>query len=121
MKILYAEFEYEDRANKGCIGKLPVHVVAWYRKLKLIPMVSWVSECEGGGWQVRLCNGMEMVWRLSGRYYRMRHSGMKALAYVNAIRLTNREVMEIARKEANRILAGVELETRANWTKAKKD
>lgn len=130
MRILYKDFEYDQKANQGWVKKLPYHIIEWYRKMKLLDMISHVcglahGHGDGPGWCVKLRNGMEMWWHLEGRYYMMHHSGIKrekycSHRYVRAIQLNNKEVLAMAREAADRHLASIQLETRDNFTRKKR-
>ncbi len=124
MRILFKDFEFEPtRSNQAHFKKLPRTIRRWYEKTDREHLVSWV---EGGittkyGIYVRLISGMENWWRLKDGYWILGYRGSvcRSTTEVKAIKLTRREVEELARDVAEPILANADRTTRKNWTKAK--
>ena len=117
MRILHSELEYKPvKQNKAMLNKLPLPIVKWFRKMKMDKLVSYVSGVYGcEDLYVRLISGETMFWRLRGRYYLLCYDGC-AERDIKAIKLFERDLVAMARVSADKILAGVDLETKQDFT-----
>jgi len=128
MRILYSDFQYE-KGRSGMLHQLPEPVRKWYKKMQLLDQVTYVSGISGyRATDVYVClrDGMKMYWHLVGCHYELAHSGLPSglikdqpfCRRVRAIKLTNDEVIKLAKIEADKVLVGIDREAKANWTKA---
>ena len=121
MRILYKELDFEPTKPNKSWSVIPTPVLKWYRAAKLTKMISYVGSCVGGSIHVKLQNGTDMWWELKGDHYLLSHTGSntKRRNYnsIKAIKLSPKDLTELARIAANKILNPADLEARKNFTK----
>lgn len=121
VRILYKELEFQPtKPNKSWLA-IPAPVLKWYRAAKLTKMISYVGPSTNGNIHVKLQNGTDMWWKLDGDHYLLSHTGSDTIKRnyndIKAIKLSPKDLTELARIAANKILNPADLEARKNFTK----